>query len=340
MDPRVDPRWRKLVAGPNGSLFTSPEWIDAVCGTYGFTPQARIAVGDRGEPLGGFAWVPVSDLRGDRLCSLPFCDRADPVVGDDRMWNALVDGVLTSDVRLSLRCLRSSAPLHEPRLVATGEAAWHGTPLCPDVEELRRRISGRARRNISLAERNGVKVEMCTGLDAVRDFHRLHVSLRKRKYRLLAQPLEFFERIWAAFAPRDAVLTLLAWADGEPVAGAMFLIWNDVLYYKFGASLPEYLRFRPNHAIWWTAMRWGAERGLRLVDWGLSDLDQPGLVGFKQQWGSEEQRIVTLRSPGRSSPTQAEADRLLNEVTQLLVDDSVPDEITTRAGELLYRYFC
>ena len=43
---------------PAASLFTSPPWIAAVCGTYGFTPQARIAVDrvrgpDRRAGLGG-----------------------------------------------------------------------------------------------------------------------------------------------------------------------------------------------------------------------------------------------------------------------------------------------
>src|SRR5690606_2815186 len=74
-DPVTDPRWRQLAGGPGSSLFTSPPWISAVCRSYGFTPEARIALDDAGEPVGGFAWVAVEDVRGRRLSSLPFSDR-------------------------------------------------------------------------------------------------------------------------------------------------------------------------------------------------------------------------------------------------------------------------
>lgn len=135
-------------------------------------------------------------------------------------------------------------------------------------------------------------------------------------------------------------MTLLAFAGDTPIAGAMFLVWNDVLYYKFGASTPEYLYLRPNDAIYWAGIRWGVERGMRLVDWGLSDLDQPGLIRFKRKWATDERRIVTMRSEGRPSPVQVEAGQILGELTRLLTDSSIPDETTAKAGALLYRYFC
>ena len=144
-----------------------------------------------------------------------------------------------------------------------------------------------------------MEVEAATGMDAVRIYHRLHVSLRKYKYRLLAQPFDFFERIWHEFSGHEGIVTLLARVDGEPIAGAIYLVWNDVLYYKFGASLAGALSVRPNDALFWTALRWASERGFRHLDWGLSDLDQPGLIAYKRKWASEERRIVTLCSTGR-----------------------------------------
>jgi CelD/BcsL family acetyltransferase involved in cellulose biosynthesis len=345
-DPVTDPRWRRLAAGPGASLFTSPPWISAVCRSYGFTPEARIALDAAGEPVGGFAWVAVEDVRGRRVSSLPFSDRADPLVADPPVWTALLDAAKTGEDQLTLRCLDDSAALADPRLSAIGAAAWHGTPLDAGIDELHRRISGTSRRNIAAAGRAGVRVDVRDDLDAVRTFHRLHVGLRKHKYRLLAQPREFFENIWHEFqdgGPNDGgrCVTLLASLDGEVVAGALFLEWNDVLYYKFGASLPAHLRARPNDAVYWTGIRRGVERGLRLVDWGLSELDQPGLVAFKGKWASDERRIVTLRSgTWPQAPAQEEFGRELGELTRLLTDSSVPDEITARAGALLYRYFC
>lgn len=339
-DPRGDPRWRLLALGARGSVFTSPPWIDAVCATYGFTPASAIRLDWDGQPRAGLAWVPISDIRGDRVSSLPFSDRAEPLTDDQVDWKALVDGVITATAALTLRCFADAVPVSDPRFEQVAAAAWHGTPLHGDVEEIRQRLSQHARRNIVISEREGVRIEAHTGRDAVHRFHGLHVCLRKRKYRLLAQPVELFDNIWDAFARDDAIVTMLAHAGDELIAGAVFLTWGDTLYYKFGASRHEHLALRPNDAIFWAGIRWGVQRGARLLDWGCSDLDQPGLIAYKRKWATEERRIVTLRAGGEHARRDAQAGAMLGELTQLLTGDSVPDEVTRRAGTLLYRYFC
>jgi CelD/BcsL family acetyltransferase involved in cellulose biosynthesis len=339
VDPRADPRWQALALTPKGCLFTSPPWIRSVCDTYGLISEARILTDAAGRPTDGFAWVPINDLRGDRLVSLPFSDRADPIVGDQVKWSAVVDDALRTDVPLKIRCLDAAVPTADVRFVLAEQAAWHGTPLGRPLPELHQSLSSAARRNIATAERNGVHVDASAGLDAVYSYHRLHVSLRKHKYRLLAQPVALFERIWQEFSVHDGIVTLLARVKGEPIAGAVYLVWNDVLYYKFGASLAATLPLRPNDALAWTALRWASERGLRMLDWGLSDLDQPGLLAYKRKWASEESRIVTLRSTSQEGENHRVFGQLLGELTRLFTDDAVPDHITEQAGSLLYRYF-
>jgi CelD/BcsL family acetyltransferase involved in cellulose biosynthesis len=339
-DPRNDPRWRLLARGPHGSVFTSPPWIDAVCATYGFTPASNILLDWDGQPRAGLAWVPISDIRGDRLSSLPFSDRAEPLTDDQGDWKALVDEVITATAPLTLRCFDTAVPAGDARFGRIAAAAWHGTPLQGSIEDIRQRLSQHARRNIAISEREGVRIEAHTDRDAVHRFHGLHVLLRKRKYRLLAQPLELFDHIWDAFARDDAIVTMLARAGDELIAGAVFLTWGDTLYYKFGASRHDHLVLRPNDAIFWAGIRWGVQRGARLIDWGLSDLDQPGLIAYKRKWATEERQIVTLRAGGEHARSNSQAGAMLGELTRLLTDDSVPDEATKRAGALLYRYFC
>jgi hypothetical protein len=282
--------------------------------------------------------VHVDDARGSRLLSLPFSDRADPPVPDLSIWEAVSGAATTGQPPFTLRCLDDSPAVADERLRVVGNAAWHGTPLSATTDELRRRIAPQARRNLTAAERGGVTVEIRGDLDAVRAMHGLHVRLRKRKYRLLAQPIALFERIWAELAPGGGCVTLLARVGDQVVAAALFLEWAGVLYYKFGASVPEHLHLRPNDAIYWAGICHAAERGLRLVDWGLSDRDQPGLVAYKRKWASVERPLLTLRAgePAEKRPLDAE----LGELTRLLTEESVPDGITERAGAVLYHYFC
>jgi CelD/BcsL family acetyltransferase involved in cellulose biosynthesis len=340
VDPRTDPLWAALAGGDGGSLFTSPPWIGAVCDIYGFRPTARVAVDPSGRPLGGVAWVDVDDLRGRRRLALPFCDRADPIVADADAWRLVSGDALAGDRPFTLRCLEGSRATADPRLTVVGEAAWHTTSLDRHLVDLHAALRPRTRRNIATARRSGVEVVLRDDEEAMATYHRLHVGLRKRKYRLLAQPLEFFERIRAAFAPSGALCTALALVDGVPVAGAVYLVWGDTVYYKFGASRAEFLPLRPNDAVHWRVLRWAHERGLRTLDWGLSDLDQPGLCAYKSNWASREGRIRTLTGGGLHQGAPAEVGQLLGVVTDLLTDPSVPDAVSARAGAALYRYFC
>jgi hypothetical protein len=340
VDPRTDPLWTTLASGPGGSLFTSPPWIEAVCDTYGFRPTARVAVDGSGRPVGGVAWVDVADLRGQRRLALPFSDRADPIVPDAETWQHVSSGLLAGDLPVTLRCLEGSPAAGDPRFAVLGEAAWHTTDLDRPLDDLRAALRPQTRRNIATAERAGVQVVLRDDRDAMTGYHRLHVGLRKRKYRLLAQPLDLFERIRKAFVPADAVRIALALVDGRPVAGAVYLVWADTVYYKFGASEAEFLPLRPNDALHWRLIRWAHARGLRTLDWGLSDLDQTGLVAYKRNWASREGRIRTLNAGGRPRGEPAGIGPLLGTVTDLLTDPSVPDAVSARAGAALYRFFC
>ena len=340
VDPRTHPLWRELASGPAGSLFTSPPWITAVSDTYDFTPSGRVLIDDSGRPRAGFAWAEVDDLRGLRRLALPFSDRADPMAAHMAAWQDVSADALTGGVPLTMRCLDTSPAVEYRRLDCTGEAAWHATPLTRPLDELRAMFRPQTRRNIATAERAGVEVVLSAEPEAVREYHRLHVELRKRKYRLLAQPWEFFDRIWKAFAPTDAIRTALATVGGRPVAGALYLIWQDTVYYKFGASQAEYLPLRPNDAIHWHMIQWAHGRGLRMLDWGLSDLDQPGLCRYKRGWASVEGRIRTLNAGGPPLGRRADVEKTLAAMTDLFTDPSVPHAVSERAGAALYRFFC
>jgi lipid II:glycine glycyltransferase (peptidoglycan interpeptide bridge formation enzyme) len=208
------------------------------------------------------------------------------------------------------------------------------------LELIYQRLHPAARRNIRAAARNGVRVEVRTDVDAVRRFHALHVHTRKHKYRLLAQPVALFENLWADFAATDDVFVLLALIGDELAGGALFFVWNDVVYYKFGASSRDHLAARPNDMIFWSALQSSADRGAKLVDWGLSDLDQPGLVAYKRKWATVEKRILTLRSRHERVGVRPGADAILRNLTEVLTRDEVPDPVTARAGEMFYRFFC
>lgn len=343
IDARNEACWPGLAEHRLGSLFSSPPWIEALARTYGFDISASAFFGEDGREGGvesAILFSRVSDLRGDRIVCLPFSDYGDPLVEDPKVWDELIQPILGFGVPVRFRCLRHELAGGDRRLTPVGQVLWHGVDLTRPEDELWAGLSGSARQNVRKAERNGVVVREGRGLEDVRTFHRMHSRLRKSKYRLLAQPLRFFENLHDLFAPGDRLTVLLAEVDGVAIAGIFFLEWRDTLYYKFNASLDQ--RFCPNDRLAWEGIRLGRRRGLARLDFGVSDIDQPGLVRYKRKYATEERTVAMLRwqPPGYADPRGEQVDRTLGRVTELLTDPDVPDAITRAAGDELYRFFC
>ncbi len=336
LDPRDDHRWARWIGTGRGSLFSSPPWLRAVCRTYGFTAQARLVTGP-GPVGGGVPWVPVDDVRGPRRVTLPFSDRADPLPEDPAALARLLAD-RPEDLPWTLRALEPTPLDTLPGATVTGRAAWHATTVDLDADGMHRRLHPQVRRNSRVAARRGVRVRRGTSITDLYVLHALHVERRRERYRMLAPPVELFEELAAEFDPQETMSVLLAEADGHVVAGALFLEWDGVLYYKFGASRAAALSLRPNDALFLAGLHHALDRGLRALDWGVSDLDQPGLVAYKRKWADVERRVVGVRLG--PPPASRGVEALLGTVTSLLTDPTVPEELTARAGRELYRYFC
>ncbi len=340
MDARGDSFWRGGQAEhPFASLFSSRPWIEVLARTYGLEISASARLDQDGQVEAAILFSHVRDLRGERVVCLPFSDYCDPLVADPAAWDELVEPLFGFGAPIRLRCLRNSVPDRDPRFERAKHAKWHGADLTRPEGELWAGLSGSARQNIRRAERSHLVVREGRSVEDVRIFHRLHVRLRKAKYRMLAQPTAMFEHLHAIFAVNDQLVVLLAEVDGEPIAGILLLQWHDVLYYKFNASSEQGLR--PNDLLVWNAMLLGRRRGLARLDFGLSDVDQPGLVRYKQKFATEEQdvRFLEWRPDARPDPRAEQASQVLGGVTRLLTDPSVPDEIARTAGDQLYRFF-
>jgi hypothetical protein len=127
---------------------------------------------------------------------------------------------------------------------------------------------------------------------------------------------------------------LLAYSGSIPVAGAVFLTWNGTVVYKYGASDPDYWKLRPNHLIFWTAIRWACEHGYRVFDFGRTDLDNQGLRDFKSGWGATERPLVySLLADRPPKPPSGRLSHALEEVIR-----RSPPWVCRAVGELLYKY--
>src|SRR5262245_33525717 len=244
------------------SLFSSPEWIEVIARTYDIEIMASIAF-NRGIHA-AVLFSHIRDVRGDRVVCLPFSDYCDPLIDDASTWNELVEPLLPLGAEVRLRCLRNCLLDQDSRFALYKRGKWHGIDLNRAEDEMWAGLSAQARQNIRHARQSGILVREGRSMEDARIFHRMHTHTRKNKYRLLAQPFAFFENLHEVFTQGDRVTVLIAEFDGTPVAGIFLLQWQNVLYYKFNASIDQ--RLRPNDLLVWHAMLLGHHRGLTMLD--------------------------------------------------------------------------
>ncbi len=276
-----------------------------------------------------------------RIASLPFSDFCDPIVQDMDQWTRLTDELISEKNPVTVRCLHTTAALEDSRFELIDRASWHGCDLTEDIETIFGKIHSSSRRNIRKADRAGVSVRITVQESDLRAFFEMHLKIRKNKYQLLAQPYCFLQNIWRNFVETGQGALMLAEHEGNIIGGTFYLKWKDRLYYKFNASSPDAQNMRPNDLLMWEGVKYAKEEGLTFLDLGLSDWGQDGLIRYKQKYATEEKTISFLRftPEGAAGERDAQIRSLLPKLTDLFTDESVPNEITEKAGNLLYRFF-
>jgi CelD/BcsL family acetyltransferase involved in cellulose biosynthesis len=331
-----DSRWSAFVAGrPDATPFHDPRWAGLLARTYGY-PAFVAALFDAEKLIAGAPFLEVRGMSGRRRwISLPFTDECPLLLPDA--------GPAESPEETFRRGLGSlGAPAVEVRGAIDGigwqtaaDAVTHELDLDPDLEQVRSRFSrSQVIRNISRAEREGVVVRRASSTRDLDAFYALHTRTRRRQG-VPVQPRRFFDLLWNDLACSGLAFILLADAGGrEAIAGALFLASGASTIYKFGASDPDARRLRPNHLIFWTAIREACARGDRRFDFGRTDVGNAGLRAFKTGWGARERPLkYSTLAPGAATFNEGLVARALSVAIR-----KGPKWVCRGTGEALYRY--
>jgi hypothetical protein len=74
--------------------------------------------------------------------------------------------------------------------------------------------------------------------------------------------------------------------EGECLAAGLVTCYNGIAEIPWSATRTEYNRMYPNRLLYWQMVRYYAERGARLFDFGRSSIGS-GNYEFKRRWRAE-----------------------------------------------------
>ncbi len=331
-----DTAWTAFVeADPGARTFHHPAWATMLSECYTAPAFVLALTNDGGDVAAG---MPVMEVRrpfaSRRWVSLPFTDCCAPLAPDD-LERELIDGCAQAarDAGAAHLELRARADVPGAHIRVAG--VTHTLELSGDAEAVRRTFSkSQVQRNIKRAEREPVTVHRAdSARDVVEAFYGLHLCTRRRQG-VPVQPRRFFELVWRRVLEPGLGFVLLAYSGSTPVAGAVFLTWGSTVTYKYGASDPDFLTLRPNHLIFWEAIRWACENGYGTFDFGRSDLANTGLREFKNGWGTREELLCYTGVGGTpTGPPSERAQRAMGAVIR-----RSPSWVCEAIGTAFYRF--
>jgi len=149
------------------------------------------------------------------------------------------------------------------------------------------------RYNIRLAERKGVTLKTECAKDDLKVFYELLKETCERDG-FLVRGYRYFEDMWDLLTPQGYMELVLAYFEGEAIAGVLVYRFGEKSWYTYGASSNSHRNVMPNHLVQWNRIQWAHAQGCRWYDFrGVSpkkgdgsDEHLEGLNRFKEGFGA------------------------------------------------------
>jgi|WetSurMetagenome_2_1015567.scaffolds.fasta_scaffold56694_2 hypothetical protein len=330
-----DNRWIDfLKSQEQANIFHTPNWSRMLQQTYNLQPYFLVDVNINGEVTSGLPVIEKKSFLGNiSWVSLPFTDHCAPLSvssnGSDA-FNQRLDQLINKypDRYYELRWLFPEVN----SLFKNQDYVQHKLTLKPDFEENYKLIHSSNNRNARSAVKNGIRIEINHDLQHLKEFYHLHL-LTRRKQGVPIQPWNFFNAMKSELFDNNLGFIMTAYHETSYLAAAVFLLWNNNMVYKYGASNPAGLYLRPNDLLIQESIRWGCDHGYTSLDFGRSDLGNLGLRRFKSSWGSVESSLFYSYAP---SIPKKRPPWMMDTLCKLIKNS--PLWVCRFFGEILYRY--
>jgi hypothetical protein len=336
VNPLTYKEWNDSVLRCNNcTVFHSANWARLLADSYGYHPTYLTIPDDSSFR----ACLPIMEVNsiftGRRGVSLTFSDYCGALVEDLNEFTVLFDSALQMGKIGGWHYVEFRGEQFLSSELSAQNYAHHEIELIDDEVEMKARLRESTARNIRKAQKEGVTVKVTQSLQGVQEFYRLHCLTRKRQG-VPPQPARFFRKLFEHVIDKGLGFTALATHGDAVVAGIICLYFGDRAIYKYGASNIDFQHLRANNLVLWESMMRCARQGCRSFSLGRTDLDNEGLMSFKNGWGGSRTTLSYYRYDFSASAFVSEPQRDLLICKTLL--RKLPVALLRMVGTLAYRH--
>lgn len=348
--------WDRYVGGhPAGSVYHTSRWCRIVSEIGRYEPVC-FAERRNGALCGVLPAMEIrSRLTGNRLVTLPFSDECYPIADDKETVLALINAANQAREQRDLEFyeMRGTPVTRQytgevsPECVAVlsdlGFARQNHflnylLPLQTDTDAVLKTFHKKSvRPTIKRSFRLGVRVRHGRGAEDLREFYRMY-CITRRRHGIPPQPIALFERIFADLDGYPKARLYLAEFEGRCIGAVVVFRFRNTTYLKYEVVDDDYRDQRPVYAMLWKSIEESAREGDHTYDFGRTDRDNQGLVGFKSRWGTTEVEIPYHIVPGRDALSLVQSSSLKYRLFTG-VFRRMPMALSVRIGERIFRHF-
>jgi hypothetical protein len=295
VDPLCDPEWnQKLLDCKGSTIFHSANWAHLLASSYRYQPRYLVI----SDCLGFRGCMPVAEVSsiftGKRGVSLSFADYCPAIVRNSSDFQILFEKVLEVGRKSRWKYVEFRGEPFLSDQLPMKVYVHHQIELSEDEGQMKSRLRDNTARNIRKAQKEGIRIEISQSLQAVHQFYHLHCLTRKR-HGVPPQPRFFFENLHQCIISNGFGFTALAKYGESTVAALICLSFGSNAVYKYGASNMDFQHLRANNLLVWESIRMSARQGCRSFSLGRTDLENEGLLKFKNGWGAISNEINYYR---------------------------------------------
>ncbi|MCA9923966.1 MAG: GNAT family N-acetyltransferase, partial [Anaerolineales bacterium] len=274
------PFWDQYVCqSPHGLPLHLSGWQDVMVQTYGYETRYLTAVSqDRIVGVLPLFFV-CSPLVGSVVRTMPGGLCAD---SDAAAQALLAAGQAWAQQKRAKRFWLADSRICRPGDLQTTTAHVHWTlGVRGDEKTLWQQLDGNIRRQVRIAQRHGLTVELDRSGALLPAFYDVFARFAHQA----GTPLfsrAFLENVVAVFP--DGFHIVVVWQQKRPLAAYFQLEMAGTVYGMWGAALREFLPLRPVYLAYWEIMRYAGQCGYHTLDMGRSPAGS-NAAKFKGQWG-------------------------------------------------------
>jgi lipid II:glycine glycyltransferase (peptidoglycan interpeptide bridge formation enzyme) len=266
--------------------------------------------------------------------SLPFADHCEPIFSTLSGSQEFVDWLRSECQRSKWKYIELRPRGQKIDSLQVGFSyCFHELDLEPSLEGLFQGLHKNSiQRKIRRAEREKLTYEVGRSSELVDQFYRL-LLITRRRHQLFPQPRIWFQNLIECLG--DKLQIRVAGKNGRPLAAMLTLRHGKSMVYKYGCSDEQFHNLGGMSFLFWKFIEEAKTSGAEEIDFGRSDLDNEGLMVFKDRLGAGRKLLTYYRYANRGqekavSPIGLPAIRRFFSI--------LPDAVLSAGGKLLYRH--